>query len=62
MGCTSSKYPNKFRGGYYHKAVYCGRRRVKEGECCAVWDSEGDYSLTEGPAKLWIYNSDVKFL
>lgn len=62
MGCTSSKDPNEFRGGYYHKAVCCGRRRVKEGECCAVWDSEGDYSLTEGPAKLWIYNSDVKFL
>lgn len=62
MGCAGSKDPTSFRGGSYHKAVCCGRRRVKKGECCAIWDQEGDYSLTEGPARIWIYNSDVKFL
>eukprot|EP00658_Telonema_sp_P-2_P020187 TRINITY_DN1796_c0_g2_i1.p1 TRINITY_DN1796_c0_g2~~TRINITY_DN1796_c0_g2_i1.p1 ORF type:complete len:326 (-),score=83.94 TRINITY_DN1796_c0_g2_i1:1321-2298(-) len=62
MGCGGSKNPSTFRGSGYHKNVCCSRRTVKQGECCAVWDGDGDYTLTEGPARLCITNSTVTFL
>lgn len=30
-----------FRGGDYHKHVTMGKRTIKEGECCAIWDDTG---------------------
>merc|ERR1712225_128467 len=51
-----------FRGSEYYKPVCLGKRRVKEGECCAIWDSEGACRLVEGPVRTCIFNSDVRFL
>jgi len=42
--------------------VLLGKRRVKDGECCAIWDSSGGYRLVEGPQYTCIWNSDVRFL
>jgi len=30
-----------FRNSRYHKYVWIGKRTVKEGECCAIWDDTG---------------------
>ena len=54
--------PVTFRDGRYHKHVTLGKRRVKEGECCAVWNSGGQYRLVPGPARITVWRSDVRFL
>lgn len=49
-----AKHPNKY--------VLIGKRRVKDGECAAVWDSKGNYRIEAGPKLLHITCSDVRFL
>jgi hypothetical protein len=51
-----------FRDGRYHKTVKIGKRRVKDGECCAIWDSMGRVRNVVGPQREWIWWSDVRFL
>mmetsp|Transcript_75097 Transcript_75097/g.150955 ORF Transcript_75097/g.150955 Transcript_75097/m.150955 type:complete len:489 (+) Transcript_75097:91-1557(+) len=51
-----------FRTGDYHKHTTLGKRRVKDGECCAIWDSSGNVRNVLGPKLEYIYNSDVRFL
>jgi len=60
--CGSNNSAVNFRGSYYHKSVTFGKRRVKDGECCAIWDSSGQCQLIEGPAWTCVINSDVRFL
>merc|ERR1711998_95773 len=60
MGCRNSK--KDFRGSEYGKSVYIGKRRVKEGECAAIWNYSGACRLEEGPKRICIVNSDVRFL
>jgi len=38
-----------FRNGSYHKRVTFGKRRVKDGECCAIWDRSGSVRTVIGP-------------
>ena len=63
MGCGSSSSNGlTFRNGRYHKSVTLGKRRVKEGECCAVWSASGQHRLVYGPKRVWVWRSDVRFL
>jgi regulator of protease activity HflC (stomatin/prohibitin superfamily) len=62
MGCKSSKVKRTFRDGNYHKKVTIGKRRVKDGECAAIWDRNGGYRTVIGPKRETIYMSDVRFL
>jgi len=61
---NSSSHSNRglFRDGTYHKTVTFGKRRVKDGECCAIWDSMGRVRNVVGPKREFIYWSDVRFL
>merc|ERR1719267_150801 len=61
--CSGTR-PTKglFRDGKYHKVVKIGKRRVKDGECCAVWNSQGQVRNVVGPKREWIWMSDVRFL
>ena len=61
--CSSSKQAKGlFRDGKYHKVVKIGKRRVKDGECCAIWNSSGQVRNVVGPKREWIWMSDVRFL
>ncbi|KAH3760711.1 hypothetical protein Pelo_7456 [Pelomyxa schiedti] len=60
--CTSGRDRRNFRGSYYHKNVCCGKRTVKRGECCATWNLSGEYSVHEGPVRIWMFCSEVAFL
>lgn len=63
MGNSSSSSSGRlFRSGNYHKSVTFGKRRVKDGECCAIWDSSGNVRNIIGPKLEWVYMSDVRFL
>jgi hypothetical protein len=62
MGCKSSKVKRVFRDGDYHKKVTIGKRRVKDGECAAIWDRNGGYRTVTGPKREFIVMSDVRFL
>lgn len=65
MGNTcGSARPAKglFRDAKYHKVVKIGKRRVKDGECCAIWNSQGQVRNVVGPKREWIWMSDVRFL
>jgi len=42
--------------------VIFGKRTVKDGECAAIWDVNGKLSLHEGPQRIWISRSNVRFL
>mmetsp|Transcript_25984 Transcript_25984/g.33780 ORF Transcript_25984/g.33780 Transcript_25984/m.33780 type:complete len:456 (+) Transcript_25984:119-1486(+) len=61
MGSSNSRH-GLFRKGDYHKTVTIGKRRVKDGECCAIWDSSGNVRNVQGPKLEWIFMSDVRFL
>lgn len=61
--CSNSKRAKGlFRDAKYHKVVKMGKRRVKDGECCAIWDSAGRVRNIAGPKREWIWFSDVRFL
>jgi len=51
-----------FRGSSYHKYVFFGKRTVKQGEVCAIWDDTGAQKLIYGPRRVWVWKSTVKFL
>jgi len=42
--------------------IFIGKRRVKDGECCAIWNSSGNVRNVQGPKLEWIFRSDVRFL
>jgi len=51
-----------FRDGSYKRRVFFGKRTVKEGEVCAIWNTAGKHKLVVGPHRQWIVMSDVRFL
>lgn len=51
-----------FRNSRSHKYSFIGKRRIKDGECAAIWDSRGDYKTIVGPAFIRVFMSDVAFL
>jgi len=51
-----------FRDGSYYRHVLVGKRTVKEGECAAIWTPSGDRKLIEGPKRVRLWFSHVRFL
>mmetsp|Transcript_11605 Transcript_11605/g.23634 ORF Transcript_11605/g.23634 Transcript_11605/m.23634 type:complete len:460 (-) Transcript_11605:207-1586(-) len=51
-----------FRDGTYYRHVLAGKRTVKEGECAAIWTPSGDRKLIEGPRRVRLWFSHVRFL
>ena len=51
-----------FRSGEYYAHVWAGKRTVKEGECAAVWLASGKRQLVEGPRRVRLWFSHVRFL
>ena len=60
MGRQDSK--KTFRDGTYYRHVVLGKRTVKEGECAAIWTPSGDRKLVEGPRRVRLWFSHVRFL
>lgn len=60
MGRQDSK--KTFRDGAYYRHVVLGKRTVKEGECAAIWTPSGDRKLVEGPRRVRLWFSHVRFL
>ena len=60
MGRQDSK--KTFRDGNYYRHVILGKRTVKEGECAAIWTPSGDRKLVEGPRRVRLWFSHVRFL
>ena len=58
----SRKKETLFRDAKYHKYATIGKRRVKEGECCSIWDRRGRVRNVIGPKLVRIFLSDVRFL
>ena len=58
-------YPSRmgvtFRDSSSNKTVVLGKRTVKDGECCGVWDMAGKYSVILGPRREWFAFSRVCF-
>lgn len=51
-----------FRDSRSHKYSLFGKRRIKDGECAAIWDANGKYRTVEGPKFVRVFMSDVAFL
>ena len=51
-----------FRDGSYYRHVFVGKRTVKEGECAAIWTPSGDRKMIEGPKRVRLWFSHVRFL
>ena len=51
-----------FRDGSYYRSVWMGKRTVKEGECAAIWDMSGERKKIEGPQRVRLWFSHVRFL
>ena len=51
-----------FRDGSYYRHVVVGKRTVKEGECAAIWTASGDRKLVEGPRRVRLWFSHIRFL
>lgn len=51
-----------FRNSFSHKYSFIGKRRIKDGEAAAIWDSKGQYRIVEGPKFVRVFMSDVAFL
>lgn len=60
--CRSRRVNRLFRDASYHKAVVLGKRRVKDGECAAIWNRRGEVRNVVGPKLVYISFSDVRFL
>jgi len=58
----SQKKSVLFRDAKYHKYATVGKRRVKDGECCSIWDRRGRVRNVTGPKLVRIFMSDVRFL
>jgi len=59
MGRSSKKV---FRDGSYYAKVWVGKRTVKEGECAAVWTAMGNRKVVEGPRRVRLLCSHVRFM
>lgn len=62
ISCTHRVRGGLFRDGHYHKQVTVGKRRVKEGECAAIWNRKGEVRNVVGPKLVRVFFSDVRFL
>jgi len=51
-----------FRGRGYVRFVRIGKRTVKEGEACAIWDQNGQHREVRGPKLVRLYWSTIRFL
>jgi len=51
-----------FRDGTYYRHVWFGKRTVKQGECAAIWSPSGVRQLREGPQRVRLFFSHVRFL
>lgn len=51
-----------FRDGSYYRSVWFGKRTVKEGECAAIWGPSGKRKLIQGPQRIRLFFSHVRFL
>mmetsp|Transcript_30183 Transcript_30183/g.78230 ORF Transcript_30183/g.78230 Transcript_30183/m.78230 type:complete len:468 (+) Transcript_30183:74-1477(+) len=51
-----------FRDGSYYRHVLFGKRTVKEGECAAIWLADGRRKVVEGPKRVRLFFSHVRFL
>ena len=51
-----------FRDGSYYRHVIFGKRTVKEGECAAIWTPSGNRKMVEGPKRVRLWFSHVRFL
>jgi len=51
-----------FRDGSYYRHVWFGKRTVKEGECAAIWSTDGRRKVVEGPKLVRLFFSHVRFL
>jgi len=56
------KRSKTFRDGSYHRLVWLGKRTVKDGECAAVWTASGVRNIIEGPRRVHLWFSHVRFL
>mmetsp|Transcript_60406 Transcript_60406/g.168792 ORF Transcript_60406/g.168792 Transcript_60406/m.168792 type:complete len:413 (-) Transcript_60406:82-1320(-) len=52
----------EFRGKGYNRRVRIGKRTVKEGEACAVWDQYGKHTEVVGPSLVRLWWSTIRFL
>jgi len=62
MANSKGRSKKTFRGGEYYAHVWAGKRTVKEGECAAVWLPSGKRNLVQGPQRVRLYFSHVRFL
>jgi len=53
---------NLFRDGRYCKTVVVGKRTVKAGERAALWSLGGKIREVEGPQRVWMWFTTVRFL
>jgi len=51
-----------FRDGSYYRHILFGKRTVKEGECAAIWTADGRRKVVEGPKRVRLFFSHVRFL
>lgn len=51
-----------FRDGTYYRHVWVGKRTVKQGECAAIWTQSGKRKVIEGPQRVRLWFSHVRFL
>ena len=49
-------------GKEYSRDVTFGKRTIKEGECCVVWDRYGTQHLIVGPRLVHLFCSTIRFL
>ncbi len=50
-----------FRDSSSNKTVVVGKRTIKDGECCGVWDAAGNYKVLLGPQRKWFFFSRICF-
>jgi len=51
-----------FRGKGYVRFARIGKRTVKEGEACAIWNQKGQHTEVIGPKLVRLYWSTIRFL
>ena len=44
----SHRFGDRGTSGNYHRYVPMGKRRIKDGECCMIWNRQGDVKKLEG--------------
>mmetsp|Transcript_14487 Transcript_14487/g.42214 ORF Transcript_14487/g.42214 Transcript_14487/m.42214 type:complete len:552 (-) Transcript_14487:266-1921(-) len=51
-----------FRDSRSTAVVWFGRRTVKDGECCGIWNLQGEYRAVPGPKRKFLLFSRVRFM